>query len=271
MEGMWHVAGRAQRGYLNVDGGSMFLGLDADRVFGRRHFMDLLTTFAMPREFTVLEGRREVGTVEWRALADSDGPIRLLLAGRSWKVGDIDWRRHRVQVEMVDGGGKAKYGFGGADTGFSVAQGMRAVLLGEVPEQIRLTARARAALADEEDRLRHTVSPHGPVWTTTDNVRKWWTYEGNAANRRYLAALGPSLGEELASQSGVVQPDAITLHEGTPTALAADRLEFWNALPEEDRPLPTVHPSLVDKLKFSEALPVEWAQEVLARRLSHDA
>lgn len=259
-----------ERGYLNVDGGSMFLGLDAERVFGRRHFMDLLTTFAMPREFTVLEGRREVGTVEWRALTDSDGPLRLLLAGRSWKVVDIDWRRHRVQVEMVDDGGEAKYGFGGANTGFAVAQGqgMRAVLLGEIPEQIRFTARAQAALADETDRLRHTVSPDGPVWTTTDNVRKWWTYEGNAANRRYLAALGPALGEEFAPQGGIVQPEAITLHEGTPTALAAERLAFWAALPEGDRPLPFVQPSLVDTLKFSEALPAEWAVEVLARRLS---
>ena len=47
-----------ERGYLNIDGGAMFLGPDAESVFGRRHFMDLLTTFAMPREFTVLAGRR---------------------------------------------------------------------------------------------------------------------------------------------------------------------------------------------------------------------
>ncbi|MCT2173559.1 helicase-related protein [Dietzia cinnamea] len=257
-----------ERGYLTVDGGAMFLGPDAERVFGRRHFMDLLTTFAMPREFTVLAGRQEVGTVEWRALTGVDGPIRLLLAGRSWKVTDINWPRHRVQVEPAAGGGRARYGFGGADIGRQVAQGMRAVLLGELPEQIRLTARARAALADDEDRLRHTVSPHGPVWTTTDNVRKWWTYEGNAANRRYQAALGLALGEELAPQGGMVQPDAITLHEGMPTGPAAERLEFWASLPESERPLPAVPPTLIDKLKFSEALPVEWAVEVIARRMT---
>jgi len=111
------------------------------------------------------------------------------------------------------------------------------------------------------------VSPHGPVWTTTDNVRKWWTYEGSAANRRYQAALGPALGEELAPQGGMVQPDAVTLHEGMPTGPAAERLEFWESLPESERPLPVVPPALVDKLKFSEALPVEWAVEVIARRM----
>src|SRR5699024_11870226 len=130
-------------GTLVLDGSAMMLGPDAEAVFGRRHFMDLLTTFAMPRQFTVLEGRREVGTVEWRALSDVDDPIRLLLAGRSWQVTDINWPRHQVQVEMVDSGGKAQYGFGGANVGSAVAQGMKAVLLGELPEQIRLTARAR--------------------------------------------------------------------------------------------------------------------------------
>ncbi|MBB1052993.1 MULTISPECIES: DEAD/DEAH box helicase [unclassified Dietzia] len=258
-----------ERGYLNVDGGALFLGPDAERVFGRRHFMDLLTTFAMPREFTVLAGRQEVGTVEWRALTSGDGPIHLLLAGRSWKVTDINWPRHRVQVEPAAGGGRARYGFGGADIGRQVAQGMRAVLLGELPEQIRLTARARASLAVDEERLRHTVSHHGPVWTTTDNVRKWWTYEGSAANRRYQAALGSALGEELAPQGGIVQPDAITLYEGMPTAPAAERLEFWESLPESERPLPAVPPTLIDKLKFSEALPVEWAIEVIARRMGY--
>ena len=45
------------------------------------------------------------------------------------------------------------------------------------------------------------------------------------------------------------------------------RLEFWESLPESERPLPVVPPALVDKLKFSEALPVEWAVEVIARRM----
>lgn len=258
------------RGYLTVDGGAMFLGPDAEAVFGRRHFMDLLTTFAMPRQFTVLEGRREVGTVEWRALTDADGPIRLLLAGRSWQVTDINWPRHQVQVELVASGGTARYGFGGADVGRAVAQGMRAVLLGELPEQIRLTARARAALADDEDRLRHTASVHGPVWSTAGSAAQWWTWEGNAANRRYTAALGPALGETFAPQHGLIRPDSITLHPDVPIAAAAERLEFWNALPEDDRPLPDVHPALVKKLKFSEALPEQWAQEVIGRRMVAD-
>ncbi|GAA4260835.1 DEAD/DEAH box helicase [Dietzia aurantiaca] len=257
-----------ERGYLNVDGGTMFLGPNAEAVFGRRHFMDLLTTFAMPRQFTVFEGRREVGTVEWRALSDVEGPIRLLLAGRSWQVTDINWPRHQVQVEMVDSGGKAQYGFGGADIGQAIAQGMKAVLLGELPEQIRLTARARAALADDQDRLRHTASVHGPVWSTAGKAPQWWTWEGSAANRRYTAALGPALGIELTPQHGVVRPDSISLHPHTPIAAAAERLEFWSALPEEDRPLPDVHQTLIKKLKFSEALPIEWAQKVISQRLT---
>lgn len=256
-----------KRGYFTVDGGTMFLGSDAETVFGRRHFMDLLTTFAMPRQFTVLEGRREVGTVEWRALSDVEGHIRLLLAGRSWQVTEINWPRHQVQVEMVASGGKAQCGFGGADVGRAVAQGMKAVLLGEIPKQIRLTARARAALAVDEGRLRHTAGIHGTVWSTTRTAAQWWTWAGSAANRRFAAAFGPALGDELAPQHGVTQPDSVTLHPHVAVATATERLKYWNALQESKRTLPEVHPALVKKLKFAEALPVEWAQEVIARRM----
>lgn len=108
---------------------------------------------------------------------------------------------------------------------------------------------------------------NGPVWTTAGTAATWWTWEGTAANRGYTAALGPALGDELAPQAGMTRPESVLLHPGVPVAAATERLEFWNALPEDERPLPDVHPALIKKLKFSEALPVEWAQEVVARRM----
>jgi ATP-dependent helicase Lhr and Lhr-like helicase len=37
----------------------------------------------------------------------ADGPRLLLLAGRSWRVTWIDWKRRRCYVELADGGGKS--------------------------------------------------------------------------------------------------------------------------------------------------------------------
>src|SRR5699024_721945 len=51
-------------GMLETDGAMAFIGEEAERKFGRRHFMDLLSAFTSPPLFTVLEGRSEIGMVE---------------------------------------------------------------------------------------------------------------------------------------------------------------------------------------------------------------
>jgi ATP-dependent Lhr-like helicase len=42
----------------------MFIGPEAERRFGHRHFMSLMAVFTAPPEFTVLHGRDEIGRVD---------------------------------------------------------------------------------------------------------------------------------------------------------------------------------------------------------------
>jgi len=53
-----------EQGYLDTDGGMMFIGPEAERRFGHRHFMSLMAVFTAPPEFTVLHGRDEIGRVD---------------------------------------------------------------------------------------------------------------------------------------------------------------------------------------------------------------
>ncbi|WP_233558734.1 hypothetical protein [Micromonospora radicis] len=64
-----------EQGYLDSDGGLLFVGLEADRRFGRRHFTELTAVFTGPPEFTVLHGRTEF----WprTQLSDSE-PVRFV-------------------------------------------------------------------------------------------------------------------------------------------------------------------------------------------------
>lgn len=80
-----------------------------------------------------------------------------------------------------------------------------------------------------------------------------------ATTRRTAQRLKSNLEDE----NAWVSRDAGT----SPSVKHAAGESSWNALHEADRPLPDVHPALVTMLKFSEALPVEWAQEVIARRM----
>ena len=136
------------QGYLDTDGGMLFIGPEAERRFGHRHFMNLMAVFTAPPEFTVLHGRDEIGRIDPSLLADRvEGPRLLLLGGRSWRVTWTDWKRRRCFVESAEGGGRARWlsdGVGGLS--FEIARSMRDVLLGEeVP--VSLTHRASGVLA----------------------------------------------------------------------------------------------------------------------------
>ena len=53
----------------------LFIGPEAELRFGRRHFMELTTAFTAMPQFTVLNGRQEVGRTDPALLtARADGP-----------------------------------------------------------------------------------------------------------------------------------------------------------------------------------------------------
>ncbi len=74
----------------------LFIGPEAERRFGHRHFMTMTAVFTGAPEFTVLVGREELGRVDPALLTEEvQDDRRLLLNGRSWRVTYIDWRRRR--------------------------------------------------------------------------------------------------------------------------------------------------------------------------------
>jgi hypothetical protein len=126
----------------------LFIGPEAERRFGHRHFMNLMAVFTAPPEFTVLHGRDEIGRTDPSLLADRvEGPRLLLLGGRNWRVTWTDWKRRRCFVEPAESGGRARWpsdGVGGLS--YEIARSMRDVLLGaDVP--VAITQRAAGILA----------------------------------------------------------------------------------------------------------------------------
>ncbi|MFJ1752454.1 DEAD/DEAH box helicase [Kitasatospora sp. NPDC088134] len=248
-------------GFLNEDSGLLFIGPEAEKKFGRRHFMGLTAAFTAPPQFTVLLGRSEIGRIDPTVLTEERaGPRRLLLAGRSWQVTHIDWIRRRTFVEPADGGGVAKWnssGIGGLS--FALTRAMRSALLGEEPP-VRLTRRATAQLAGmREDTAAGSVHPGGTLITRVGGDVRWWTWGGYRANATLTTTLSG-----LADQTQRPTDAWLRLREDlTPamwrkaTAGAANRIA-----------LPSVDPRAVKGLKFSAALPLHLASAVVAERLA---
>ncbi|GAA1843307.1 DEAD/DEAH box helicase [Asanoa iriomotensis] len=249
-----------EQGYLERDGGMLFIGPAAEKAYGRRHFMDLLAVFTGQPEFTVLAGREELGRIDPSLLTDEvEGDRRLLLTGRSWRVTYVDWKRRRCFVEPADGGGRARWltaGVGGL--GFEVTRAMRDVLLGADPP-VRLTQRAVDRLAAERDARAAAVHPGSAVILRRDDDLRWWTWAGYRANVTLAATLS-----EVVDPMQRCDDESIRLRADlTPdewrrlTADAADRLC-----------LPEVSARAVAGLKFGAALPPRLAEATLAARLA---
>ncbi|MFF0363522.1 DEAD/DEAH box helicase [Streptomyces fungicidicus] len=252
-----------EQGYLERDSGTLFIGPEAERRFGQRHFMNLTASFTAPPEFTVLSGRTEIGRTDPDLLTEeTDGPRKLLLAGRSWLVTYIDWRRRRCFVEPVEEGGRAKWsGFGAHRVrSFTLARAVRDVLLGSDPP-VTLTRRAEARLAAARETYLDVVHPAGTVITRRgDGDVRWWTWAGHRANATLAASL-PSvvLRHRLLDDRFVRLRDDVT-----PRSWRTAVTDAGTALP-----LPDVDPHAVRGLKFAEALPARLAEATLAARLGN--
>jgi ATP-dependent Lhr-like helicase len=247
-------------GFLDSDGGMLFIGPEAEKRFGQRHFMDLMAAFTAPPQFTVINGREEIGRTDPALLSEKiDGPRLLLLAGHSWRVTWIDWKRRRCFVEPADGGGKARwsgYGIGGAS--FALSRAIREVLLGTDPP-VRLTSRAEIALANAREASIDTVHPGGTVIVRTNDDVRWWTWAGYRANATLIASMSG-----VADRAQRVEEFFIRLRRDLTPAI-------WKvAVSDADERLclPGVDDEALNGLKFSIALPRHLAEATLSARLT---
>jgi ATP-dependent Lhr-like helicase len=249
------------RGYLERDDGMLFIGTTAEQQFGRRNFMEMTAVFTGPPEFTVLLGRTELGWVDPSLLTEEvRGDRRLLLAGRSWRVTYIDWRRRRCFVEPVESGGRARWMMRGwTGRSFEVTRAMRDVLAGEDPP-VALTPRATRRLAEERDSRAPLVRPDGTVILRDPRGDlRWWTWAGFRANATLTASL-----------SGVVDP--MGRFDDVQIRLRHDltRADWQHSVKDAAARLclPEVSEKALAGLKFSAALPIRLASAALAARLA---
>ncbi|MEV5554915.1 DEAD/DEAH box helicase [Nonomuraea wenchangensis] len=250
------------KGYLDEDGGMLFIGPEAEKRFGRRNFIELTASFTAPPQFTVLAGRQEIGQTDPSVLTEERaGPRLLLLGGRSWRVTFIDWARRRAFVEPADGGGVAKWSSGGiAGLSHALTRAMREVLLGADPP-VSLTRRAQARLAEWREEAPGVVHPAGTLISRVGDDVRWWTWAGYRANAT-LAATLPSIADPVQRPTDLF----VRLREDlTPAIWQEARSGVGDG---EILVLPDVDRRAVSGLKFSAVLPERLAVATVAARLA---
>ncbi|MBA2722717.1 MAG: DEAD/DEAH box helicase [Methylibium sp.] len=149
------------KGIVFVSSGLASMGPEGEKLFGRGHFLDLLSAFASPMVLAARHGATELGYVDPMAVQQQrDGPTVLLLGGRSWKVTAVDWSKRTVSVEPTDEHGKSRWLGTSRWLGFEVCQAIRSVLLREGDAELGLSKRGTQQLDEVRD-LSHSPSGMG--------------------------------------------------------------------------------------------------------------
>ncbi len=244
-------------GMMFEDAGILSFGPEGEAAYGRKNFLELLSVFTSPPLFRVLSGKQELGNVhESTFYKKQDGPVILVLAGRSWKTNHLDWKRRIAYVEPTDERGRSRWIGEGQFLSFRVCQAIRRVLAAETTEPYwsqRATAQIGEIRLDypwaSDNCTTLLQQPNGEV--------QWWTFAGGLANSIVLDHLG---GGTRARTDNLRIRFSPTLKLADVESLIASRIR------DEITPVPSE--GAIKNLKFGECLPPAIAAEVFSARFN---
>lgn len=173
-----------QEDYLFIAGGLLSMGEQAERVFGRKNFMELYAVFSSPLLYKVQTGAGYiVGSLE-QAFIDKLVPemSSFLLGGRAWTVIYINHEERTVRVVLAPRGKKPSWGgFAPQLLGFEICQQIADILQTEdsIPY---INVSAQAALDECRADLKPLLQNSSHSIQTEPDRALWWTFAGGQIN-----------------------------------------------------------------------------------------
>jgi ATP-dependent helicase Lhr and Lhr-like helicase len=246
---------------LSLSDGRLWFGTKGEARFGRRNFMELLSSFTREPLFTVRYGREHLGSVDRATfMLGDDRPRVLLLGGHSWKVNEIDWNNQVVSVEPTAEEGKSRWLGNGQSLSFDVCQAIKHVIEAD-PAGSELSKRATATL--EKVRAEFSWLKAGESTIVTNGHRtRWWTCAGLMANST-LAGMLRRLCVNLARTDNL----GISIEDRTLGIEWDSLIAEMRAIPPDEMAVP-LDAKMLTQLKFSDCLPENLATKELQSRLT---
>jgi ATP-dependent Lhr-like helicase len=244
-------------GTLFEDAGILSFGAEGEAAYGRKNFLELLSVFTSPPLFRVLSGKTELGNVhESTFYKKQDGPVILVLAGRSWKTNHLDWKRRIAHVEPANERGRSRWIGEGQFLSFRVCQAIRRVLAAETIEPY-WSKRATAQIGELRLDYPWASHDHTTLLQQPNGELQWWTFAGGLANSIVLDHLG---GGSRARTDNLCIRFSPTLKLADVESLIDSRIrDEITAVPSEE---------VITNLKFGECLPPAIAAEVFSARFN---
>ena len=245
-------------GILHSDQGIIGIGLQGEKQFGARYFLELLSVFISAPLVKVLHGKQEIGEVHQNTfLVKEEGPSVLTLAGRAWQTTYIDWRRRVAYVEPTSNRGRSQWLSAGRAMPFTLCQTIPAILAEETKPR-GLSSRALELLEELHEQYDWVSADHTSLINSGEGFF-WWSFAGKHVNAALASALHGATEQ--------VKFDDYCLQFSTEITLQQLQIEIadLSSLPSQEFMVP-LDENFVVELKFSECLSQESLDEVLRAR-----
>ena len=242
-----------ERTILFSDGARLSFGDEGVALYGRRHFLELVSVFTSPPLFKVLHGRRELGTVHQIAFLRhrAEEPAILTLGGRSWAVTSLEWPKRIAYVVPADEKGKSQWLGTQVGLSFKLCRGIHDLLTEDTVSGL-WSSRAK-------ERIFSLRNEFGFLDRTADavlvapgmNEIRWFTFAGNILNLAIADAIRQHSYDDVR-----VSDYWICVRETTNHASLFEKIDGFNV--EAVRAGFRVPEEYLKQLKFSECLRQNW-------------
>lgn len=244
--------------YLFADAGRLAMGGKAEKVYGRKNFMELYTVFSSQQPYAVMTAQgRDLGTLDQGFVDTLDsGRTAFLLSGRAWIAMHVNHKDRQVLVEPAPRGRKPSWtSYLPQFLGPEICRAMRDVLLSDEPVAY-VTGEAALRLQSRRDELGVLLRDGADTLVGAGEVT-WLTFAGGRINLTIKYALQAMMGWEVVADNVRVRAksNSILQREWQSAVFALANVDAWrDLLPKVRAALPEYRLS-----KFQRALP-DWAQ-----------
>jgi ATP-dependent Lhr-like helicase len=244
---------------LEEDDGVLWLGVNGETLFGRRHFSDVVTSFTMPMLIDVRHGRTELGQIHPITLKTrSSGPPVFVLAGHAWMVKHTDWSARVCWVEPASETGHSRWQGSTRAAHFELCQAVQRVIVEGLPGK-NLSKRGAEAFSKIRENFAWCRPGTTVLVSRSEDTSAWWTFAGSRANAILAAGL-------YNAGCSVMSSDNFRIR-----LLAGQSQNLANAIrafPDIARIRVPPPERLALELKFNECLPKHLADSIVSERQS---
>lgn len=258
-----------RREYLFEAGGLLSMGQRAERIFGRKNFLELYAVFSSPVLYRVQTASgRDLGSLE-QDFVDGlvEGMSAFLLGGRAWLAEHVHHADRIVRVREAPRGQNPSWGgFVPQMLGFELCQRMKRVLVdGVTPPYV--DPAATRAIAERREELSELLSRGGLALQLDGGTARWWSFAGGRINHTLKYGLEWLSGWKVVTDNFQLRIEGAGVTHGAVGELVQKMAGegFWSA--------ETTRHALLGRLpeyrlsKFQDALPEPMALEMIGAYL----